>query len=163
MNRWRDRFAGSRSRADSARARRSRTTALAAETQLLYADSSALVKLVVDEPESRALARYLTNEPALATSRIALVEVPRAVTIANPSEELEAEAQRLLGSCLLVHVSDGLLRSAARLASPKLRTLDAIHLASALRVESDELLTYDQRMIDAALGHALPVSHPGRS
>lgn len=116
----------------------------------------------MDEPESHALAGYMASGPALATSRIALVEVPRAVTIANPSPDLEAEALRLLGSCLLVQVSDGLLRGAARLASPMLRTLDAIHLASALRIEADELLTYDRRMIEAAHDRALPVSHPGR-
>jgi hypothetical protein len=133
-----------------------------AEPRLVYADSSALVKLVIEEPESAALDEHLVSqEHALATSRIALVEVERAVTIANPTDEARAEARRLLDSCHLVDVSDSLLRAAARQASRAVRTLDAIHLASAQRVGADEVLAYDRRLAEAARAAGFTVKHPG--
>jgi uncharacterized protein len=98
-----------------------------------------LVKLVVEERETAVLQRHLGNETVQATSRLALVEVPRAARVANPSEELQAEAARLLEACMLVDVSGAVLRSAAALASREVRTLDAIHLATALYVDADEL------------------------
>jgi predicted nucleic acid-binding protein len=58
-------------------------------------------------------------------------------------------------------VSDALLRSAAALTSLEIRTLDAIHLASAGAVEPDEVATYDRRLAEAARGLGLSVSHPG--
>jgi uncharacterized protein len=143
------------------RAKRSRTIALRAERQLVYSDSSALVKLVIEETESSALDRHLARGQLVATSRIALVEVPRATAIANPSEEVRRETERLLGSCLLIDVTDALLRTAVGLASASVRTLDAIHLASALRVEADEVVAYDQRLAAAAVERGLVVSGPG--
>jgi predicted nucleic acid-binding protein len=126
----------------------------------VYADSSALVKLVIDEPESAALEKHLGQGQLVATSRIALVEVPRATAIANPSRDVRRETGRLLGSCLLVDVTDALLRTAADLASASVRTLDAVHLASALRVEADELVVYDRRLAAAAAERGLDVSSP---
>jgi uncharacterized protein len=120
------------------------------------------VKLVIEEPESDALADYLGEDaPALATSRIALVEVTRATSIANPSPEAQAEAERLLGACLLIDVTDEVLRSAARLTSREVRTLDAVHLASAQRVGPDEMLVYDRRLREAARAAGFAVAHPG--
>jgi predicted nucleic acid-binding protein len=125
----------------------------AAERPLVYADSSALVKLVIEEPESAALAAYIDEvKPTLATSRVALVEVARAVGLANPAPEAREEAVRAVESCLLVDVTDVLLRSAMALASLTVRTLDAIHLASAQRVGADEVLVYDARLREAAAG-----------
>ncbi len=119
------------------------------------------MKLVIAERESAALERYLATGAVLATSRVALVEVPRATAIANPAPAVQREAERLLDSCLLVGVTDQLLRAAAELASPSVRTLDAIHLASALRIGADELLAYDRRLATAAQAHALAVVSPG--
>ena len=127
---------------------------------MIYADSSALVKLVIEEPESAAIARHLTGDHVLATSRIAIVEVSRATALANPSEDVAATVDKLLGSCLLVAVSAQLVRSARTLASATIRTLDAIHLASALRIEADELLGYDRRLLAAAVEHGLTVASP---
>lgn len=119
------------------------------------------MKLVIEEPESAALERHLAGGPRLATSRVALVEVLRATALANPAAEVRSEAERLLSSCMFVEVTDGILRSAAALASATVRTLDAIHLSSALRVEPDELVAYDRRLLDAAAEHGLAVSSPG--
>ncbi len=140
---------------------RSRTTALSAERHLAYVDSSALVKLVIDEPESSALESYLDGrESLLATSRIALVEVSRATTLANPSDVVQHEVDRLMSSCMLVAVTIELLRSARKLASATVRTLDAVHLASAIRVEADEFVAYDSRLLAAAREHGLHASAP---
>jgi uncharacterized protein len=141
--------------------RRSRTTALSADRRLLYVDSSALVKLVIEEAESHDLERHLTDDAVLATSRIALVEVPRATGIANPSEDVREETQRLLAACLLVDVSDRVLRDAAALASREVRTLDAIHLATALYIDVDELVAYNRHLLEAAGTQALRVASPG--
>jgi predicted nucleic acid-binding protein len=137
-----------------------RRTGLSADA-LVYADSSALVKLIIDEPESEALERYVANGPVLATSRIALVEVTRATALAIPAPEVREETARVLDSCLLVDVSAALLRSAAALASGSVRTIDAVHLASALRVDADELVAYDRRLVAAAAANGLGVSSPG--
>jgi uncharacterized protein len=119
------------------------------------------VKLVIEEPESTLLEGHLGNEPTLATSRIAIVEVLRATALANPAPEVRAEAGRLLTSCMLIDVSDALLRDAAGLASATVRSLDAIHLASALRIEADELVAYDRWLTAAAAERGLAVSSPG--
>jgi uncharacterized protein len=97
----------------------------------------------------------------LATSRIALVEVPRATALANPDPGVREEAARLLASCMLVDVTDGVLRAAAALASRAVRTLDAIHLASALRIAADELVAYDRRLLGAAAERGLAIPSPG--
>lgn len=119
------------------------------------------MKLVVEEPESAALDRHLADGPVLATSRIALVEVPRAIAIANQGAEARRDTESLLASCLLVDVTDDLLRTASALASAEVRTLDAIHLASALRIEADELVAYDRRLTVAGAEQGLEVRSPG--
>ena len=70
--------------------------------------------------------------------------------IASPGPIGQSHAEQLLASCLLVDVSPELVRTACRLASREVRTLDAIHLASAQRVNPDEVLVYDARLADAA-------------
>jgi uncharacterized protein len=128
---------------------------------LLYLDSSALVKLVVEEHESSSLEAHLDGGPVLATSRIAWIEVLRATSLANPAPEVRVTAEQLLGACMLVDVSDALVRSAVSLASATVRTLDSIHLASALLLGPDEFVAYDRRLLDAALAQGLVVSSPG--
>jgi uncharacterized protein len=122
------------------------------------------VKLVIEESESVVLQRRIDEDRAvLATSRAATVEVARAALLANPSPAVRDEVDRLLASCLLVEVSVQLLRAARNIASGALRTLDAIHLASALRVEPDEMIAYDRRLLAAAREHGLAVGCPGAS
>ena len=118
------------------------------------------MKLVIEEPESKALERHLAGATVLATSRIALIEVGRATALANPSPEVREEAGLLLSSCMLVDVSDALVRAAAGLATRSVRTLDALHLASALRIEADQLVAYDQRLLEAAAESGLAVASP---
>jgi uncharacterized protein len=128
---------------------------------VFYADSSALVKRIVEEPQSEALDRFLAADPhVLATSRIALVEVSRAVRLANPDPEADAETMRLLNSCVLIDVTDALLRQARRLASERVRSLAAIHLATVAYVDPDAVLVYDRRLAEACAAEGHVVAAP---
>jgi uncharacterized protein len=118
------------------------------------------VKLVVSEPESTALKGHLDSGQRVATSRIALVEVQRAAAMAHPAAEARKRTDGLLASCTLVDVDDSLLRAAAEVASESVRTLNAIHLASAVRIEADEFLVYDRRLGAAAAELGLQVVSP---
>jgi predicted nucleic acid-binding protein len=129
----------------------------------LYVDSSALVKLVQREPESSALRRFLRrrSEDTRVTSALARVEVVRAVGSGGPAAV--AQARRLLARLNQITLDRQLLDDAAALApATALRSLDAIHLAAALAVGSDlrAVITYDQRMTDAATGLGLVVEAP---
>ena len=127
---------------------------------MVYLDSSALVKLVIAEPESPALRRYLRREPERASCALARVEVLRAVRLHGPAAI--TRARRVLHRLSIVRIDDTLLDAAAALDGGVLRSLDAIHLAAA-QVFDDELtavVTYDRRMRDAAERLALPVTAP---
>jgi predicted nucleic acid-binding protein len=125
----------------------------------LYADSSALVKLVLTEPESRALGAYLEDH-RLVTSEIALVEVVRAETAADPPASPITSAIPLFDRIDVVAVTRDLLRRAAELTSERLRSLDAVHLATALAVDPDELVAYDRRLLEAAAAAGLRTASP---
>lgn len=117
---------------------------------MVYLDSSALVKLVIAEPESPGLRRYLGGEPERASCALGRVEVLRAVRGHGPAAL--TRARRLLARLYLVQIDDALLEAAANLDPRVLRSLDAIHLAAA-QVFGDELralVTYDRRMAEAA-------------
>jgi uncharacterized protein len=116
---------------------------------------------VIEERESADLESYLAGDTEHATSRLALVEVSRAARIASASEELQHEAQRMLAACLLVDVTDQVLRSAVSVACREVRTLDAIHLATALYIDADELVAYDRRLLAAAAREGLAAAAPG--
>jgi predicted nucleic acid-binding protein len=82
------------------------------------------------------------------------------VKIARPEAERISEAERLLSSVMLIRISDPILRRAAGLSSAELRTLDAVHLATAERVGVTEILTYDRRLSAAAEQLGLRVASP---
>lgn len=140
--------------------RRSKRTGPIADPRLLYADSSALVKLAVEEFESAELRLHLADRPRIFTSAIGRVEISRAVRIASPSTG-RRDAELVLERCVLVAPGDSILRQAAELAGQSLRTLDAIHLASALWTEPDEMISYDRRLSKAGREHGLHVVSPG--
>jgi uncharacterized protein len=119
---------------------------------LVYLDASALVKLVVLEPESGALVTFLGPRPDRLSSALLLTEIPRALRRAQFTGTARRRAQRLLARLALVDVDRRILSGAAALESPELRTLDAIHLATALAVREDlaGIVTYDRRLAAAA-------------
>jgi len=119
------------------------------------------VKLVVEEPESAALEAFMGGTDKVASSRIAYVEVAAAVARGAPDRDPLAAAEALTAQLVLVDVTPPLLRRAAALARPPLRAFDAIHLASALLVDADEMLVYDRRLAAAAQAEGLAVVAPG--
>lgn len=125
-----------------------------------YLDSSALVKFILDEPETPALLAHVRGRRRITSSALALVEVVRAVRRLLPAEV--GSARRMLRALEVVPVSDPLLREAADLEDPTVRALDAIHVASAasLADELSEVVTYDRRMAAAAGALGLPVAQP---
>jgi uncharacterized protein len=117
---------------------------------MVYLDSSALVKLVVLEPESRALRAYLRGEPQRVSCGLARTEVLRAVRPVGPSAI--AAARRLLQRIDLIRLDDALFDAAGMLEPVGLRSLDAIHLAAAHLVAPAlrAIVTYDRRMAEGA-------------
>lgn len=128
----------------------------------VYADSSALVKLVMREQWSTDLAVFLNDEAhRLVSSALAEVEVIRGVRVAKGGPEAEEEAFEMLRACTLVEVDRGVIEEARRLAGPSLGTLDAIHAASAVRAGTSLLVTYDRQLGRAARALGLRVEAPG--
>lgn len=133
----------------------------ASSPSLLYLDSSALVKLVVAEPETAALLRFLAGWPHRISSALARVEVVRAVNRAGAGPAVHRRATRVLARVALVRIDQPVLAAAARAAPPELRTLDAIHLATARSLDSlAGIVTYDGRLGRAASRARLKVWSP---
>lgn len=128
-------------------------------TRLAYVDASALVKLVVDEPESPSMLHWYAESERLASSRIGIIETHRA---ANRRAHDPSQVETVLRSVVILEVDDIVARRAARMAPAGLRTLDAIHLATALELgsEMDAFVTYDDRLAEAARTVGLPVVRP---
>jgi hypothetical protein len=131
---------------------------------IAYVDSSALLKLVVSEGETAALEADLATRDGLVTSSIAVVECHRAARRAGDRRILQ-RTELVLESVYLLDLTPVVLERASTLRPVAIRSLDAIHLASALSVdESDmEVITYDDRMADAARANGLRVQQPGRT
>lgn len=131
-------------------------------SRLVYLDASALVKLVVDEPESAALQRFLRDWSVRVVSAIARVETNRALLRAGADSDAYARLHGILRHMALLRIDDDVLSRAERMAPPALRSLDAIHLATAAGLGSDlgVLVTYDKRLAAAAADAALPVESP---
>lgn len=127
----------------------------------IYLDSSALVKLVVAEAESEALRRFLRTHPIRVSSALAKVEVGRAVRFQGKPAALRAT--KVLARIRLLAIDNTLLEAAAALDGRVLRSLDAIHLASATALGNDlsSVITYDLRMRDSAQILGLSVRAPG--
>ena len=130
--------------------------------EFLYLDSSALVKLVLPEAESDALLESLSAWPVRISSELARVEVVRAARRATPNPAVEQRAEEVLASLYLLKIDSDILSEAARLEPRTLRSLDAVHLASALSLGTDlgPIVTYDSNMATAAAGYGLEVLAP---
>ncbi len=128
-------------------------------TRLAYADASALVKLILPEPDSTPMHRWYIEAERVITSRAGIVETERA-TRRRPHH---ADQLRLIHRGVeVLEVNAEIGQVAAAVEPPTVRTLDAIHLASALALgqELDAFVTYDDRLADAARGLGLPVVRP---
>jgi uncharacterized protein len=132
---------------------------------LLYADASALVKLVREEPESEALTAYLRGQEVI-SSELILTEIPRAIRRAVsldpdlPAESLLEQFAVLVQAISLRSVDRLILTAAGAHPEPLLRALDAVHVASAMELEVDAFVTYDLRQADAARRVGLQTAAP---
>ena len=131
---------------------------------MIYLDTSAFVKLVWSERESAALQSFIAkwSGAPLVSSALLLVEVRRAVLRGDPT--VMSRVDLLLTRVGQVGITRAILEGASRLPDPGLRSLDAIHLATALRLRQDleAFVTYDHRLAAAAQRLDLPVAMPGR-
>jgi predicted nucleic acid-binding protein len=128
---------------------------------MIYLDSSALLKLVIVERESRALLRFLKRDPSERVScSLVRTEVLRA-TRPHGAAALE-RARGLLRTLQLVQLGDALLDAAGMLEPVKMRSVDAIHLAAASLIAPEllALVTYDKRMAEGAALLGFPVVSP---
>lgn len=129
---------------------------------MLYLDTSALVKLVRVEQETTALERWLSQraEAPWVSSALAEIELTRAVRIADPAALVNVPGA--LATVDLLEI-DGIVRAnAAAVNPPTVRSLDAVHLATALELAADleALVTYDKRLGEAAESAGLTWAAP---
>ncbi|MEP6649583.1 MAG: type II toxin-antitoxin system VapC family toxin [Lapillicoccus sp.] len=129
---------------------------------MIYADTSALAKLVVAEDETPALRRWLEprlQQITLVTNVIGEVELRRLA--ARLGQDVPRAAASLLAQVDILTLTNTALVAAAQLLPVDVRTLDALHVASAAELaDLDSVLTYDLRMASAARGLGLPVVTP---
>ncbi len=128
---------------------------------IVYADTSALFKLIHDEAESVSLRDWLVEARAdLLTCSIGVVELIRAA--ARSGEPMLAAARELADHVSVVQLTGRVLEVAAVLPPAPVRTLDALHVASALMVEDlDVIVAYDHRLLEAASRAGLATVSPG--
>lgn len=124
----------------------------------VYLDTSALVKLVVAEPESTALRSWLTTDDREAVScDLARTELMRAVRRGAPDRLVAARA--VLDALTLVEVTTAVFETAGRLEPTEPRSLDALHVAAALDLgdDLDDFVAYDDRLLAAASANGISV------
>ena len=128
---------------------------------MIYADTSALAKLIRREDETDALRDWLAkSSQEVCTNSIGSIELRRAAGRIGP--DFSAAASRLLNRIRIVSLSAEAVELAGRIPQVELRTLDSLHLASAsLLPDLEALLTYDIRMIEAGHAWGLSVQSPG--
>jgi uncharacterized protein len=137
--------------------------------ELVYVDASAVVKAIRAREEDGAVAlRAYLQGADLISSELLLTEVPRAihrVAAENPRFQLKQALQRtaeILDTLALRAVDDALLTGAGMLAEPNLRSLDAIHVVTALHLYPiDAFVTYDKRQASVARLAGLRAVAPG--
>ena len=120
--------------------------------RLLFLDSSALVKLVVEERETAALRRFLPAYPTRVSSILTRVELLRSVARAGLGRSDIRRAEDVLARLSLIPLDEAIVEKATRLPPPTLRTGDAIQLATALSLAADldGVVAYDARLLAAA-------------
>ena len=126
-----------------------------------YLDTSALAKLVRPERETASLHRWLRTRQWIA-SDLHRTELRRAA--ARAGGRAVARADRLLGEIDLISITAEVFDDAGRLAPVDLRSLDALHLASAMALADDlaGIVAYDDRLLAAAREVGIAVASPGR-
>ena len=126
----------------------------------MYVDTSAVGRVLLGEPDAPAVLRDLAGFDQHVASRLLRIELRR---LALREDALEA-ADRLLDGVALIPLDDAILTSSETLAPATVAALDAIHLATAVRLAAagvlDTVMTYDRRLADGAAHHGLQVVAP---
>ena len=129
---------------------------------MIYLESSALVKLVFEETESDALAQWLADRQSMPkfSSELTTIELVR--TCRRRDADAVVGARQVLAGLDLIPLTADLVESASSIGPPDLRSLDAIHLSSALLISEDvtAFVAYDVRLKTAALAAGLEVVAP---
>lgn len=128
-------------------------------TKRCYFDTSAAAKLLIDERESEHVRRWVDDDAIEPVSSLLLETELRRV--AWHQELPQERATAVLSHFELYEVFDWEWRAAGLVPGRALRSLDALHIESAIRVEADALISYDERMIATAAGMGMLVFHPG--
>ena len=129
------------------------------DAPLVYADTSALGALVVAQVETQALVDWLDQEPARLVSSDLLETELRRMAVREGRDQ--AKVSSILDGVSLAALDRATYRSAGFLPMQYLRTLDALHLEAAIRLDVDAVLTYDHRLGKAARVVGLDVIMPG--
>lgn len=129
------------------------------ETPLVYVDTSALGALLVLQPETQALVDWLDHGSARLVSSDLLETELRRVAVREGRDQ--AKVSVILDGVSLAALDRATFRSAGLLPMPYLRTLDALHLEAAIRLDVDAVLTYDHRFTEAARAAGIGVIAPG--
>ncbi len=131
---------------------------------MIYFDSSALMKLVVREPESAALREFLHGHGQVpqVSSLLAMTELRRGLLRIEAAEEIRRQAEQILDSLALLPVGRPVLEHASLIPGRHLGSLDAIHLASAQRLRSTltAFVSYDRRLLAVAEASGLATATP---
>ncbi|HYM45366.1 MAG TPA: type II toxin-antitoxin system VapC family toxin [Solirubrobacteraceae bacterium] len=126
----------------------------------VYVDTSAIARMLLDEPDKPVVEQHLEAFEQRVASRLLRVELRRV----GAREGVLDRADLLLTDILLLSVDEEILTAAETLNPSTVGTLDAIHLATAVRLaddgELDALMTYDKRLAEGALEHGLEVLSP---
>lgn len=135
-----------------------------------YFDSSALIKRSVQEAESDAVEaafdRYVANDAVIISSSLAWVEVSRALRTrldgrSYGEDEIHDAIDGALAGVAERLITGEVIGLARRVAPPLLPTLDAIHLATAIMLDVDEVVSYDDRLMHACRSNGLATATPG--
>ena len=135
----------------------------------VYLDSSALIKRALAEAESDALdttlVGYVADDAVLVSSTLAWIEVSRAlksklIHTDRSDEEINDLIDVALSGVAERSITGDVASLARRLHPPALRSLDALHLATAVLLDVDIMVAYDDRLIDAARMNGLRVGAP---
>ncbi len=133
---------------------------------IVYADSSALIKRVVDEPGSASLENSLDHHvdagDSIVASSLAWIEVTRALLKLSrfASSSVDDAIEIALSGVSEYPITWDVVSVARRIGPFEVRALDAIHLATAILLEVDVVLTYDNRLADACRHNGLITSSP---
>lgn len=127
---------------------------------MLYVDTSALARVLLNEPGAPVIAAELSSAAGLVASRLARTELRRVALRTGEA----GDAERILASVSLIPVTSEILQAAETIAPASVGTLDAIHLVTALKAYEagalSRMITYDRRLADAAAKNGLTVVSP---